>query len=112
MTTENPDLTDTLITSVVPPGQTLMPFQYSGIRALASKSRFLIASDAGVGKTVMLVTAVNTVSKYYTPDRQLNVLVLCPKSMLHTWEREANKWNTCNATYEFHNQSPHPKRER
>lgn len=83
----------TLVDSVVPEGLSLRPFQYSGVKFLVERVRGLLASDPGTGKTVMLITAVNYVDRY-TDNRLCSpkVLVLCPKSMLLTWQREIKKW--------------------
>lgn len=77
------------IDECVPVGLRLLNFQYDGINFLVERSRALIASDAGTGKTVMLITAVNTLTK----EKNLNVLVLCPKSMILTWKKEICKWS-------------------
>jgi len=78
----------------------LFPFQVEGVKALVGKKRFLIASDPGLGKTVQLICAVNVLAnqKGCVADDcgrsrvALEVLVVCPKSMRVTWEREIEKW--------------------
>lgn len=81
------EYTDEVIKRWTPKDLNLYPFQYSGVRFLAERSRALIASDPGTGKTVMCIMAVNVVSKDCA-----KVLVLCPKSMVLTWKREIAKW--------------------
>lgn len=71
----------------IPSGLTLMPFQVQGAEFLISKTRALIASEPGLGKTVQLIAAVNTVLE------KGKVCVLCPKSMILTWRREIDKWS-------------------
>lgn len=91
----NEQYSDDFITECVPGKLKLFPFQYSGVRFLAERKRALIASDPGTGKTVMLITAVNTIAVERLADpKKLNVLVLCPKSMKLTWGREIEKWST------------------
>lgn len=67
-------------------GLNLFPFQVEGAAFLASRVRALIASEPGLGKTVQLITACNTVLEGG------KVCVLCPKSMKLTWKREIDKW--------------------
>lgn len=94
-------ITDDFISSCVAGGQQLFPFQYSGVRFLFERTRALIASDPGTGKTVMLITAANCVA--IKEKRPINVLVLCPKSMLLTWGRESKKWEAPGITWHIHN---------
>lgn len=75
--------------SYVPSGLALFPFQKSGVDFLCSRKRALLASDAGTGKTVMLIAAAN---KLNLENKGLTVLVLCPKSVRLNWEREIKKW--------------------
>ena len=87
------------IEAAVPPGLALMDFQYSGVEFLAKRKRALIASDPGLGKTVMNIVAVNCLQKHMNrplkmlPPVALKVLVLCPKGMVITWQREIDKWS-------------------
>jgi len=95
-------ISDDSIRACVAGGQQLFSFQYSGVRFLYERTRALIASDPGTGKTVMLITAANCVAAA-NPDRPINVLVLCPKSMLLTWGRETRKWAAPNIEWSVHN---------
>ncbi len=67
----------------------LRPFQLIGVQALVRKTRYLIRDDPGLGKTVQLISAVNILQTLEIP---LSVLVICPKGMIITWEREIKKW--------------------
>ncbi len=65
----------------------LYPFQQDGANALANKSRYLIRSAPGLGKTAQLISPANKIAYDST-----NILVICPKSMCITWKREIKKW--------------------
>lgn len=46
----------------------------------------VLADDMGLGKTVQVIGALNT-------DESINrVLIVCPKSLVGTWERELENW--------------------
>jgi SWI/SNF-related matrix-associated actin-dependent regulator of chromatin subfamily A-like protein 1 len=84
-------LSDAEIKLSVPKDLELRNFQYGGVRFLEERSRALLASDPGCGKTVMAIVAANVVALPY--KRSFKVLVLCPKSVLINWQREIEKWN-------------------
>lgn len=69
-------------------------YQYEGVKTLFGKTRFLIADDAGTGKTIQLIVAVNLIQKL--KDLPLKVLVIGTKSIVINWQREIAKWgNSC-----------------
>lgn len=89
---------DYAVASCVPEGRALFPFQVEGVQFLYEKTRCLLASDPGTGKTIMLIVAANVVEKYeYRPafegQEKRKVLVLCPKSVVINWEREIARWS-------------------
>jgi len=63
----------------------LFPYQIDGVKALISKTRFLLRDEPGLGKTAQLINACKVIAAR-------NVLVICPKSMVLTWRREINTW--------------------
>lgn len=65
----------------------LFRFQHEGVSFLTQRTRALIASDPGTGKTIQLIVAINQIA--HAGER---VLVLCPKSVRLNWEREIEKW--------------------
>ncbi len=71
---------------------TLRSYQKEGIVALIQKSRFLLRDDPGLGKTIQLICAINVLAR--ANPKTTHVLVVCPKSMVITWEREIEKWST------------------
>lgn len=78
----------------IPEGFSLYPFQEIGVKLLTERVRFLLADDPGLGKTIQLITAVNYIAINRLKNKTTRVLVLCPKSMLMTWKRESEKWET------------------
>lgn len=61
----------------------LMSFQRPGVDMLKLTKRMLLADEVGSGKTVQLIMA----------DPPKPMLVVAPKSMLFTWQREIEKWS-------------------
>lgn len=82
------------ILNLITKNQTLRPYQIDGVKTLVPKKRFLLADDAGLGKTVQAIVAANY--KSYKESRSLDVLVIGTKSMRITWHREVTKWNNEN----------------
>lgn len=72
-------------------------YQYEGIKTLFGKTRFLIADDPGLGKTIQLIVAVNLIAQ--TSKKELKVLVIGTKSIVINWQREIDRWSNCNAKY-------------
>jgi len=70
----------------------LFPFQKTGVSFLAERERALLASDPGLGKTVMLLRGAQSIWEEAGRPDTFNVLVLCPKSLVLNWEKEARKW--------------------
>lgn len=69
----------------------LYPYQIEGVKALISHKRFLLRDEPGLGKTVQLIKAAYTLFSQSASNK--TVLVLSPKSMVKTWEREISKWS-------------------
>lgn len=63
----------------------LLPHQPAAIRWLASRDRGLLALSPGLGKTIVAIRAAQL--------RRLQPLtVVCPLSLLTTWQRELARW--------------------
>lgn len=87
----------------------LLPYQIEGVEFLVGRKRALLASDPGTGKTIMNIKAVDAISRGMggrevgagvlvgtsknSNSAALDVLVLCPKSVMISWEREIKKWS-------------------
>ena len=71
-----------------PAGLDYRPFQRDGIQRMLEAKRLLVADEMGLGKTVQAIGCLNA-----RPSIRA-VLIVCPKSMLLTWERELQRWLT------------------
>ena len=67
----------------------LYPFQFQGVQWLTSRTRGILADDMGLGKTVQAITAMRLL---FNCGQLRNALVICPKSLIATWEREFDRW--------------------
>ncbi len=63
----------------------LYPYQRQGALFAAKAGRCLIADDMGLGKTIQAIAAVEILARHADIRR---VLVICPTSLKHQWERE------------------------
>ncbi len=72
-----------------PPGKAPYPYQWDGIEFLKQHERALLADEMGLGKTIQVITALRAL---YRLGRARRALVLCPRSMLGTWQRETASW--------------------
>ena len=67
----------------------LYPFQRDGVGWLLQHSGGILADDMGLGKTVQVVSAVRIL---INRGDIRTTLVVCPKGLLATWEREFSDW--------------------
>lgn len=69
-----------------------LPFkrhQGYGVKWLHGRSAAVLADDMGLGKTLQAIAALEEMKASGTID---NALVLCPKSLIGTWEAEIRLW--------------------
>ncbi len=67
----------------------LYAFQREGVRWLCDTHGAILADDMGLGKTVQAIAAMRTL---FNRCAIRSSLVVCPKSLIATWERELNRW--------------------
>ena len=68
----------------------LHPFQVTGYKWLLQHNKGILADDMGLGKTVQVLTALRFL---FNEGRIHSSLIVCPKSLLATWEEEITRWS-------------------
>lgn len=63
----------------------LYPYQAQGALFAARAGRCLIGDEMGLGKTIQAIAAVELFARHFGAER---VLIVCPTSLKHQWERE------------------------
>ena len=67
----------------------LYPFQRAGAAWLVDRTEAILADDMGLGKTVQVIAALRVL---FNRGDIRSAIVICPKSMIGTWERECARW--------------------
>lgn len=65
-------------------------YQVTGIKFLAEREGALLGDEMGLGKTIQAIVALQVL---YRRGDVRQTLILCPRSLLGTWEKEVNKWS-------------------
>jgi hypothetical protein len=63
----------------------LYPYQAEGALFAARTGRALIGDEMGLGKTIQAIAAAELLSRHCSVER---VLIVCPTSLKHQWQRE------------------------
>jgi hypothetical protein len=63
----------------------LYPYQAEGALFAARAGRCLIGDEMGLGKTIQAIAAVELFARHFGAER---VLIVCPTSLKHQWQRE------------------------
>jgi len=66
----------------------LYPYQAEGALFAARAGRALIGDEMGLGKTIQAIAATELLSRHFGAER---VLVICPTSVKHQWQREVER---------------------
>lgn len=72
-----------------PSMEELFPFQRRGVEWLVGRKSALLADDMGLGKSVQVIVAMRLL---FNRAKLRTTLVVCPKSLIATWEREFDRW--------------------
>ena len=72
-----------------PDMEPLYPFQRQGVSWLVERNGGILADDMGLGKTVQAITATRLL---VNRAEIRTALVVCPKGLIATWEREFARW--------------------
>ena len=67
----------------------LYPYQAEGALFAARAGRVLLGDEMGLGKTVQAIAAAELMARHFGVQR---VLVICPTSLKHQWQREVARF--------------------
>ncbi len=65
------------------------PFQTSGVKWLYDRHGALLADEMGLGKTMQAIIAARLLWRARIVNQ---ILVICPKTVIPTWQAEIRKW--------------------
>lgn len=65
----------------------LFPYQEEGVRFLKNRTKCLLTSEMGTGKTCQVLQAIDEIC-----SEKINVLVVAPAGLLLMWDRAVREW--------------------
>ncbi len=74
---------------------TLYPYQAEGALFAASTGRCLLPDEMGLGKTIQALAAAELLARHFGAEK---ILVVCPTSLKHQWQREFVRFSRREAT--------------
>lgn len=72
----------------------LYEYQAEGALFAARAGRCLIGDEMGLGKTIQAIAAIELMARHFGVER---VLILCPTSLKHQWQREIERFSELDA---------------
>lgn len=72
-----------------PPDYPFKEHQLSGVKWLCGRKVAILADDMGLGKTLQAIAALEGLQRSGEIE---NALIVCPKSLIGTWEAEISLW--------------------
>lgn len=67
----------------------LFDFQKNGVEFLLGSARRLLSDDVGLGKTIQVLAAIETVARV---KNKTNILVVCPAALTLMWGEAVREW--------------------
>lgn len=72
-----------------PPNRRPYDYQIKGVQFLAERKAALLGDEMGLGKTIQTIVALQLL---FRKGEIRRVLIICPRSLLGTWQRELERW--------------------